>query len=45
MEQFASFPLLVESGDGLRNPLGRPFKAFANGQEDTLISFYDQFTL
>ena len=44
MEQFASFPLLVESGDGLNNPLGRPFKAFANGDSDSLISFYDEFT-
>jgi hypothetical protein len=41
LEAYASFPLLVSlPADNLSNPIGKVFKAFRNGDSDSVAQFY-----
>jgi hypothetical protein len=45
LEAYASFPLLVSlPPENLSNPIGKVFKAFRNGQADSVVTFYDAMT-
>ena len=45
LEAYASFPLLVSlPPDNLSNPIGKVFKAFRNGDSDSIVQFYRVMT-
>jgi hypothetical protein len=45
LEAYASFPLLVSlPPDNLSNPIGKVFKAFRNGDTDSVADFYRAMT-
>ena len=45
LEAYASYPLLVSlPPENLSNPIGKVFKAFRNGQADSVVTFYDAMT-
>jgi len=45
MKGMAGFPMVVElEGESVCNPIGKTFKRFENGEEDSLASFYQVFT-
>jgi len=45
LEAYASFPLLVSlPADNLSNPIGKVFKAFRNGDTDSIVQFYRAMT-
>jgi hypothetical protein len=45
LEAYASFPLLVSlPPDNLSNPIGKAFKAFRNGESDSVSQFYGAMT-
>jgi hypothetical protein len=45
LEAYASFPILVSlPPDNLSNPVGKVFKAFRNGESDSVADFYRAMT-
>jgi hypothetical protein len=45
LEAYASFPLLVSlPPQNLSNPIGKVFKAFRNGESDSVVHFYRAMT-
>jgi hypothetical protein len=46
LEAYASFPLLVSMPpENLSNPIGKVFKAFRNGESDSVAQFYAAMTV
>ena len=45
MNEFALFPIVLQIGKhSFCNPIGKVFKRFETGEEDSLVQFYEIFT-